>query len=297
MGVLRMKISKESVISIIKNTDKLPTIKAEISDLIIMINKEEDINISELSLKINECGNLREALLTNINSGYFKLQRKIESIKDAVVYLGMRAVEKLIVAYLIKSLLPTNLGNSKELNSEMYWKHCLGTSIAANLIAEKLGIEDKYRYFAYGLIHDIGYTALDVCFPEIVDEVYEIQKKGVSQVVAERMIMGGCTHSDIGEVLCEKWNLHEDIKTVVKHHHTPLGAENYKLEVMILSVADAISTLYYEKLVKVSTSFSLNNNIINELGLDMEFIEEISKVLPNKVEMVNKQLNFAILSL
>ena len=287
-----MKISREEIIAKLEATDKLPAINPEISDIIRLVNNEDTLNLEELSDKIMKCGNLKKALLENINSGYFNITRKIESIKEAIVFLGMRTVEKLIVAYLIKYLLPNTLGNASDIDNKKYWNHCLGTAIAANIIAEKIGIEDKYRYFAYGLIHDIGYTILDICFPEIIEEAFNIQKKGISQVVAERIVMQGCTHADIGAWICDKWGLHDDIKTIVEHHHTPLTAKSYNLEARIMNIADGISTLYYEKILNVSTSFAINENIVKTLGIKMDFIEEISLLLPKKVEEGSEQLNF-----
>ena len=91
------------------------------------------------------------------------------------MYLGMQAVERLVIALLIKYLVPSKIGKSKELSSDKYWKHCLGTSISATFLAGKLGKVDKYKYFAYGLIHDIGVVTLDICLPNILDEFAIIQ--------------------------------------------------------------------------------------------------------------------------
>lgn len=280
------------IINIIEKSDKLPVMSSEITEIINMISNYNEINIEELADKIHKCGNLRESLLTNVNSGYFKLQRKINSLEDAIVYLGMRTVERLIITYLIKSLIPDQIGKSKELNREKYWKHCLGTSIAANLIAEKLGKPDKYRYFAYGLIHDLGLVVLDICVPDLIDEVVKVQKKGVHQIVAERLVMKGFTHEQSGSFQCEKWGLPEDIKAIVEHHHTPSSAEKYIEEVNIMSVADSISSLYYERLLSLNTNYVLNKSAMNQLGITEDDIEEISRVLPSKIEEANKQLNF-----
>jgi HD-like signal output (HDOD) protein len=285
------------LISVFHESKDMPSVNKEITEIIRMLNNSDTLNIDLLAEKIARCGNLRSALLTNINSGYFNLARSIESLSDAIVYLGMKTVEKLIIAYLIKSLLPDALGKSKELSREKYWKHCLGTSIAANMLAEKLGKEDKYKYFAYGLIHDVGVAALDVCMPAVVDEVVKLQQKGLHQVVAERLVMKGFTHSNIGAWLCLKWELPEDIKAIVEHHHTPLLTKDYYEEVRIMSVADSISSLYYERLLSLNTTYVLNEKIMELLGVTMEDIESISELLPDKVQEAEKQFNFTMVEI
>ncbi len=137
------------IINIFEKSGKLPVMNNEITEVISMVNNADDIDIKEFADIVGKCGNLNEVLLSNVNSGYFKLQRKIHDISEAIVYLGMKSVERLAIAYLVKGLIPDKIGKSKILNREKYWKHCLGTSIAANLLAEKLGKEDRYKYFAY----------------------------------------------------------------------------------------------------------------------------------------------------
>ncbi|MCB2289790.1 HDOD domain-containing protein [Clostridium sp. CS001] len=280
------------ILDVFNKSDELPVMNSEITKVINMISDSENIDIGEFSDKIANCGNLSEVLLRNVNSGYFKLQRKIDSLEEAIVYLGMRTVEKLAIAYLIKSLIPVEIGKSKELNRDKYWKHCLATSIAANLLAEKLGKVDKYKYFAYGLIHDIGIVILDICLPNLIDEVVNMQKKGIHQIVAERLVMKGFTHEQSGRWQCEKWGLPEDIKAIVEHHHTPLLAEKYFEEVNIMCLADSISSFYYERLLCLNTSYVFNRSVMNKLGVTDNDIEEISRVLPIKVEEADKQLNF-----
>lgn len=280
------------IFKVFENSNELPIMNNEITEVINMVSNSENIDIGEFSDKLAKCGNLSEVLLNNVNSGYFNLQRKIESLSDAIVYLGMRTVEKLAISYLIKSLIPAEIGKSKELNREKYWKHCLATSIAANMLAEKLGKEDKYKYFAYGLIHDIGIVILDICLPNLIDEVVIMQEKGIHQIVAERLVMKGFTHEESGRWQCEKWGLPEDMKAIVEHHHTPLLADKYIEEVNIMCLADSISSLYYERLLLLNTRYVFNKNVMNKLGITENDIEEISRVLPQKVEEADKQLNF-----
>lgn len=285
------------IINIFEKSDELPVMNNEITEVINMISNFDDIDVEEFADQVAKCGNLSEVILINVNSGYFKLQRKIDSLSDAIVYLGMQAVERLAIAYLIKSLIPTEIGKSKELDREKYWKHCLGTSIAANMLAEKLGKVDKYKYFAYGLIHDIGFAILDICLPELIDEVVIMQKKGVHQIVAEKLVMKGFTHEQAGSWQCEKWGLSEDIKAIVEHHHSPLLAKKYLDEVYIMHLADSISSRYYESLLCVNSSYNLNETIISKLGITENDLEEISSVINEKVEEADKQLNFKLFHL
>lgn len=285
----------KEIISLLEKSKELPKINRNILEIISLIDSTEKINMDVLAEKIERCGSLKYDLLANVNSGYFKLKRTVNSLPEAVMYLGAKSVERMIIAHLVKSVIPDNIGRAKFLNREKYWKHSLGTSIAANILAEKLGYNDKYKYFAYGLIHDIGAVVLDICLPDIVDEVVLKQRKGLHQIVAERLIMEGFTHEQAGAWQCEKLALPDDIKAVVTHHHTPLEAKEYKDEVYIMSVADSISSLYYERLLCMNTRYVLNRKVMEVLGVTDDDIEEISMMLPERVEEAYTQFNFSVL--
>lgn len=120
------------IISILERNEKLPNIDKEIREVIVMLKNSDTLDIEKFSDKICNYLNLKEAILANINSGYFRLSRKIETLSDAVKFLGLKTVEKLVIAHLVKTIIPDNLGQSKQLDREKYWKHSLGTSVASN---------------------------------------------------------------------------------------------------------------------------------------------------------------------
>lgn len=288
-------MNSKEIIDLLERSQELPKINRNVLEIISLIDGSEKINMEVLASKIARCGNLKDSLLANVNSGYFKIKRTINSLSEAVMYFGSKTVERMIIAYLIKVVIPNNIGRAKHLDREKYWKHSLGTSIAANILAEKLGNKEKYKYFAYGLMHDIGAGVLDICLPEIVDEVVLKQRKGLHQIVAERLVMEGFTHEHVGAWLCEKLGLPDDIKAVVAHHHTPLEEDTYKEEVYIMSIADSISSLYYERLLCMNSNYVLNKRAMEELGVTQEDIDEISRILPEMVEEAFNQFKFSVL--
>ncbi|AJA46349.1 metal dependent phosphohydrolase [Clostridium pasteurianum DSM 525 = ATCC 6013] len=287
-------MNKSEIINYIEQSHRLPKINKEITNMISILQTSDKIDIDNLVDEISKWSTLKFSLLQMINSGYFKIPKKVDSLKESIMYLGTTTLYRLVLSYLIKCLLPDNLGRSDSIDRLKYLKHCLGTSIAATAIADKLALKDKYKYFAYGLVHDIGNAVLDICLPGIINEVVKIELRGVHQIVAERTVMEGCTHCDIGNWLSKKWNFPKDVEAVITYHHTPLLATEYIEEVNVMSVADSISTLYYEKLLCLNTFYVLNKTVTDSLGLTMKDIEEISKELPAKVDEVLKMLDNSI---
>ncbi len=287
-----MRIEDHKTIKLIQESGMLPAISetfgVALNMLLVPVHYDMDSCIDEL-VKYPE---LEQMLLNSLNRGY-GLRRTIQSVKEAVVYLGAKNARIIIIAYITKLLLP-NQGKTEIFDDIKYWNHCLATSIASYLIAERTGLSEGDKLFTYGLVHDIGVTVLDICLPELLSQIYSLQLKGSHQIVAEKLILDGLTHAEIGMWFCKKLGLSKEVTEIVGYHHTPFIANNLSDEVKIMHMADSISTNYYERLLGNDTTFLFSERIRLDLNIPIEFIHEISGKLPEEVEKVNQIINMNI---
>ncbi|WP_416200614.1 MAG: HDOD domain-containing protein [Thermocaproicibacter melissae] len=281
-------MQKEKVIALIEASGYLPQLPTDISEILDILRDPLDVDIDLLIDKVSRSKELNDLMLKNINSGYYKLTKEIKNIRDAVVYLGMQAVQNLLVFFIILRLFPRTLKKlDRTFDLRKYFKHVLGTSVGSLMLAERIKKGDKYRLFTYGLIHDVGIIVLDTCLPALMDEIMTKLQNGVHQLVAERIVLGGLTHAEIGEWLLRKWNLREDFIDVVHFHHSPFSAKNNLEELMLLYVADVISTEYYQRLLGVNLNININNKVKETLGLTEDDIKTVIKNLPDEIDKVS----------
>ena len=153
-------------------------------------------------------------------------------------------------------------------------------------IAKILNISDGNKLFTYGLIHDIGITILDACLPEKLTKISEKHMGGLHQIVAEKIVLNGLTHADIGKWICEEWGLPEEICDVVGYHHNPFLKENISIDVIIMHLADSISTNYYEGLLGNKIDFVYSEKTRLKLGLSKEIVQELADKLPEEVKKI-----------
>ncbi|MDF3001053.1 MAG: metal dependent phosphohydrolase [Bacillota bacterium] len=236
-----------------------------------------------------EDSELSNLLLRHLNSNIFLLYRNISDIKEAVTYLGIESIRNLLIFFIAQKFFQAaDTEKATVFHMRQYWKHVLATSIATDMICSRLGIEDRYRMFSYGLNHDIGILVMNACLPKELDEITSKVKSGIPQIVAEKTVLGGVTHSHIGAWICQRWNFSPEITRVVELHHTPyLGTVDLKtLEIMYL--ADLIGTQYYERLLNVNSSMQVNHKVLGSLGLTLDDQKEIGIALPNEVARIAK---------
>lgn len=278
-------MGNNKILELLDNSQYLPDMPENLGEILDILRNPIGLNINILAKKVSQSKELNEFVLNNINTGYFQLHKKIESIKEAIIYLGMQTVQNLLIFSITLQLFHKTTGKgSRTFNMHHYWKHVLGTSVASSILSTQLNKGDKYKLFSYGLIHDIGIVVLDACLPDLIDEITKMLLNGVHQLVAERTVLDGITHAEIGAWLCRRWNIYDKITNIVEYHHTPFLTQNHIEEVQIVYVADVISTQYYEKLLGVNLNHNINRKVIESLGMTDEDMKVVMKAFPSEVE-------------
>lgn len=179
-------------------------------------------------------------ILRLVNSAYFGLSREITSINHASVYLGLNTLKNVALGLAAVGAMPkTNIAG---LDMGGFWLHSLAVATGTRMLGSMLGVsrDEAADYFAAGLLHDIGKVVLALYMPEEFKQVKDyLGEHGTSQCDAEKAAIGA-THSEIGALLADRWNLPPDLHDAIAHHHTPEKGESSQL-VDCVYAADQIS--------------------------------------------------------
>lgn len=273
-----------------RDIPKIPPIVAEI---IAELQDPKSVRKSALVDKIEACGNLSNIILDMLNSGYLRTKRNVDNIGDAFLLVGIEALRNIILAVLVKLLFPRRqLLDTFDRSS--FLRHSLGTGIAARMLYKEMtgSDEDSYKFITYGFVHDLGILALDYCLPVTLNRIHTLARDDkISLARAEVRILGNVTHSAIGAWIAERWNLPEDMTEIIRYHHTPRRGKINREDTILLYIGDTISMSYYETLLSRSHTYSLDSDLVGELGLSMEGIDRVATDLPARVEQAMKLLN------
>lgn len=275
-------MDNSKIIKLIKESGNLPQIPKYFGEILKMLLEPSEYDLEQCVENFTRFPQLETYLIQVINYNS-QLNRNIYTIKEAINYLGAQNARSIAIAHVTRLLLSDKDGRTIRFSNKKYWKHCLGTAMAASLIAKETELSDSDKMFTYGLIHDIGITILDICLPDHLDRIHEMQLKGLHQIAAEKIVLSGITHADIGKWLCEEWGLTNEIAEIVGFHHSPMLSKNHVEEVRIMHLADSISTAYYEKLLGNESTFVYAKNIMESLNVDKVFIDNVIKNLPEKI--------------
>lgn len=247
-----------------------------------------------LAAAIEETPALARLVLRQMNSPLYAPQHPVTDVKSAVTGLGYEVIRNFIAGYMTDFLLKGEHPARSAFSRREYWQHALATCIAADLLGQKTGFENRFRLFTYGLIHDIGFVVLEAFFPKFLDAIHEKVVGGVPLIVAEKAVLGGITHADVGAWLCHRWGLDEDARTVVEYHHTPLLAPAQTPELLLLYLGNIVGTRVYGTNRKVYiVDGPVETAVLDTLGLTMQDMQDVDGTIEEELLQFQKRFVFA----
>jgi HD-like signal output (HDOD) protein len=178
-------------------------------------------------------------VLRMANSAYFGLPRKVSNVTEALVLLGWANVRIVLISASVGPILCRGL-KSYSMEEGVLWEHSVGSAFASQMLSKDLPPEVYNMSFTAGLLHDVGKVAIDMQLRGDLRRQFIELSSTSGHDVAEREVTG-YTHAEIGEYLCNRWNLPERIAEAIRYHHEPSMAEGGLSGV--ISAADLLSNI------------------------------------------------------
>ena len=229
----------------------IPSIPAVFLPLLKLLNAPpEQVKLEEVIKLVSYDNTIAAQCLRVASSPLFGLAKSPESIKGAVLTLGLRRVQTILLTCSLGQAFPTN---NWVLDPIVFWRHSLGCAMVCRKFSEKLASSDHDKAYMAGLLHDIGFLVNCLAFSE---EFGVAIKHALQEQIpfgeAERATMG-FTHCETGRALAEKWHLSNDIVQVIAHHHAPELSDAAQPLVALVHLSDLLCRVrglgygYYER--------------------------------------------------
>jgi len=264
----------------IKNLDVLPAMPV-IAQKLLALNLDTDEGERMLLVLIEQDSQISAKILGLSNSAMVNASRRITTVRDAAILLGLKRIQSVATGIAILSLM-AKMPEGK-FNIQDLWLHSIGIAFAmmglARGMPEKLRPSDD-RIFLAGMLHDIGYLVLAYLAPKLSDNLHNhlaAEPKRPAMEI-EREILDIC-HDELGAELARHWNLPEEIIVVLRYHHNPDVAEAAAGQPLVRMINIA------EKLLP---SFGLNEYVAP--GVSAEEWEALG-ISPSQAEEVEKQVD------
>ena len=222
--------------SLLGKIDSLPSVPKTYAALVCMLADGKSGAV-EVAHVVETDIAMSAKLLQLVNSGFFGLPRRVTSIEQAVVLLGINTVQNLILS--VEVFQSDASPGGIPIESQQRHAMLVGR-LAARMLTNKRESEDA---FLAGILHDVGILAFAAVELERLGENLN-QAKGSGHRLAEiEQQTLGVTHAEVGAYLLGLWGLPYSIVEAVAHHHQPSRVNVHEFDVLAaVHVADALAT-------------------------------------------------------
>lgn len=226
-------VTAQKLLERFHNAKTLPHVAMRLSKLI----SDDNCTIDQLQEVIRLDPTLVLRLLRLINSPYYGLREKVDSISQAVVFLGMKNLRNMVVLEAMKEIFKE--GKPGDVFSKnRLWLHCAAVSICGQMISERILAQNGEDVFLCGILHDIGMIVENQVEADAFIETCKTFVKGSKPFVEYEKEIIGIHHCSVGYRLANQWNLPLDVQEGIKNHHSVLETVSPSSITGIIQIAE-----------------------------------------------------------
>lgn len=166
---------------------------------------------------------LSASVIKVANSPFFGFGKRVRSIPEALLVLGLKLAVKTIAGIALKKTFP------RVPSLDRFWDSAAKTAHLSSWLAMRLKDRIKVRpddAYTFGLFRDCGIPVLMVPFPEyarVLKSANE-EKERIFTIVEDEVY--AINHALIGSELAEDWRLPDELTLAIRYHHEPSAVTN-----------------------------------------------------------------------
>lgn len=209
-----MKISE-----LLEQKDKLPNVPEVVKELINKLS-DENARYDEIAAKVSKDPTLSVKILRMVNSAYYGLSRKVNSIEEAVVMIGFERLKVLVISSGLTSSVAAEV---EGLDIRRFWNESFEIGEICKVIAAKTDADPSVAFTA-GIISNMGQLLLHLTAPNRAKAIQTAVDEGENREEAEvsRLTFSS---AQAGAALMEMWKLPKELCMAVLQQNKPLAHE------------------------------------------------------------------------
>jgi len=224
---------------LVRGIPTLPTIP----DVFLRVSallENPDVDLQEVADLILSDQVLTARVIKIVNSPLFKPLHTISSLGHALIYLGFRRINEIVLTC---SLIKVFDKEDPSFDIRTFWRHAFGIGIMARKMARLLSYPDSEKAYTSGIVHNIGKVFMWCYLKQDWAKIIRLEKEKQYNSLDAEITTLGATHCEIGLCLAKQWNFPEEYCDVIAYHHSPAHAPRNQTLIALINLADIIYTV------------------------------------------------------
>jgi HD-like signal output (HDOD) protein len=220
---------------------------------------EEEVNLQAISHLIETDMALAAAVLKAVNSSMYGVSGRVQSVHQAITYLGTREVAAVTFAMGLKAMFPA----TPEL--EPVWERAAVRGLLMGRIGQAIAV-DPWAAHSAGLFEECGKAVLFKHDPTTYRQLLAMAEDDTELLELEHETYG-VSHDALGAALCETWGLAASAVHSVRYHVMVNATRQLPTHEQKRSIC-AISALAHALMTDPDTLDEVAEAVAPQAGLD-----------------------------
>lgn len=196
---------------------------------------DPEFSMSDVADVVSKDPGMAARLLRLVNSAFFGLATKIETVTRATSLLGTQQVHDLVLA---TSVADTFDGMSSQvMDMHRFWRRSVHCGVLSRSLANECNVLDSERLFVAGLLRDIGHLVMYQTLPELCEKAMEQAARSGDPLFKVEQEVIGLDYARVGGVLMRQWDLPKTLTQATEFHIEPGRCTDSALEAAIVHLA------------------------------------------------------------
>jgi HD-like signal output (HDOD) protein len=164
-----------------------------------------DVDVTKLAELIEQDPAICAQILKAANSVHYSRAQRINTVKSAVVHMGMGNIKSMLFAIAMIGVFKNNCSTNR-FDQIAFWKHSIAGALIAARIAEK-GYQDVDTFYIAALLRNIGILAIRQFMPGEFEKIIDIVNIDKISFADASLGLFRKTHRTIAYMIGLRWNL------------------------------------------------------------------------------------------
>jgi HD-like signal output (HDOD) protein len=257
---------------------EIPT-QPEVLVKLSLLMAAEDIDLQAMSALVESDMALAAAVLKAVNSSMYGLRGRVQTVHQALTYLGMREVAAITFEMGLRAAFPP----AAEL--EQVWARAAKRGLMMGRMGQMLGV-DPWAAHSAGLFEECGKAVLYRHAPVHYPAMLRAAARDADLVELEHTAFG-VSHDALGAALCESWGLAPPSVASVRYHVDVQTTLTMPDSMQRRSVS-AISTIAWAMLMHPEQLEDVAREIAPQAQLDEDLVLRAARRVIEQLEQAEE---------
>jgi HD-like signal output (HDOD) protein len=206
---------------------------------------DPNARVEDLAQVISADPGMTARVLKLINSSFWGVSGKVDSLTRAIALLGMNPVHDLVLATSVVAAFDRM--QPGQMDSARFWQGSVFRALAATALARQCALKGKPvdlgRMFTLGLMSDLGHMVMYIKVPELAAQALaQTEYRPWALAATERELIG-CDFAQVGAALTDSWQLPSTFGMAIGHQCKPQQAGAHGMAASLLHLCATLAEL------------------------------------------------------